>query len=258
MKSHYYVYRVGYSKPTIRHATIESATAESLRLSAQHPGEVFEILQCLGMSQTTTAATFWADGCGLEAEIPWITHNGGPMPCEAGQRVEVSYRECASNDVRLAANFRWNHLDLGGDIMRWRPAPPTKHEPTASQSLTVEPGENPWIDHDGGDMPCEEELKVEVTLQDWPRSTVDLSKYFRWRHNSSAGDILTWRPVKPNAADDWIIRTPTDPIPKTARMVRFADGGELKGLINDSNRWADVFWQHTTDSLRNHITHYKK
>ena len=133
MKSHFYVYRVGYSKPTVRHATLESATAESLRLSAQHPGEVFEILQCLGMSQTTTASTFWADGCGPTVnadhssppsqaeEIPWIDHDGGKMPCAAGHKIEVMFRDGSRFTLDEPETFRWNHEGIIDDIMKWRP-----------------------------------------------------------------------------------------------------------------------------------------
>ncbi len=62
MKTYYYVYRVGYGKPTIKHATLDEAHAESIRIAGQHPGEVFEILQCLGFARTIQAQAFWMDG----------------------------------------------------------------------------------------------------------------------------------------------------------------------------------------------------
>jgi len=62
MKPYYYVYRVGHNIPKVKHATIESAHAEAMRLAEQHPGEIFEILQCLGITRTTTPQTFWMDG----------------------------------------------------------------------------------------------------------------------------------------------------------------------------------------------------
>ena len=62
MTPYYYVYRVGYGKPTIKHATLESAATESERLAGQHPGETFEILKCLGITRTVTPQTFWMDG----------------------------------------------------------------------------------------------------------------------------------------------------------------------------------------------------
>ncbi|MFY8215264.1 MAG: hypothetical protein ACOVMP_01530 [Chthoniobacterales bacterium] len=62
MKPYYYVFRVGGSHPRIKHPTMESAHAESMRLAAQHPGDSFEILQCIGTTRTTTPQTFWVDG----------------------------------------------------------------------------------------------------------------------------------------------------------------------------------------------------
>jgi hypothetical protein len=62
MKPYYYVYRVGHKGPTIKHDTLTSATTEAERLSNQHPGETFEILQCLAITRTVMAKTFWLDG----------------------------------------------------------------------------------------------------------------------------------------------------------------------------------------------------
>ena len=62
MTPYYYVYRVGYGKPTIKHATLESAAKESERLAGQRPGDTFEILKCLGITRTVTPQTFWMDG----------------------------------------------------------------------------------------------------------------------------------------------------------------------------------------------------
>jgi len=66
MKLYYYVFRVGGSHPRIKHETLKSAIAESERLSAQHPGDSFEILLCLGVTRTTTPQTFWMDGVKVE------------------------------------------------------------------------------------------------------------------------------------------------------------------------------------------------
>ena len=66
MKPYYYIYRVGYGKPTIKHYSLKDAQIESLRLAAQHPGETFEILLCMGITQTTTPRTFWMDGVNAE------------------------------------------------------------------------------------------------------------------------------------------------------------------------------------------------
>ncbi len=62
MKPYYYVYRVGHTAPKIKHDTLTSAVTEAERLSNQHPGETFEILQCLAFTRTVVAKTFWLDG----------------------------------------------------------------------------------------------------------------------------------------------------------------------------------------------------
>jgi hypothetical protein len=62
MKPYYYVYRYSNSAPRVRHATLEAAHAEAMRLCEQHPSESFEILKCVGFARTTKAATFWMDG----------------------------------------------------------------------------------------------------------------------------------------------------------------------------------------------------
>ena len=61
MKPYYYIYRVGGSHPKTKHANLKLAHDESLRLSGQHPGETFEILQCVGITRTTEPSTFWLD-----------------------------------------------------------------------------------------------------------------------------------------------------------------------------------------------------
>ena len=62
MKPYYYVYRVNDRGPRIKHATIKEAHAEAMRLAGQHPGESFEILQCLATVRTTNPQAFWMDG----------------------------------------------------------------------------------------------------------------------------------------------------------------------------------------------------
>ena len=62
MKPYYYVFRVGGSHPRIKHPTLESAHTEAMRLAAQHPGDSFEILQCLATTRTINPQTFWMDG----------------------------------------------------------------------------------------------------------------------------------------------------------------------------------------------------
>jgi hypothetical protein len=69
MKPYHYVFRVGGSNPWIKHETLQAATAESERLAAQHPGDSFEILLCMGVTRTTTPQTFWMDGVTFEEII---------------------------------------------------------------------------------------------------------------------------------------------------------------------------------------------
>jgi hypothetical protein len=73
MDPYYYVFRVGHKFPTIKHHTLTSAAKEAERLSNQHPGETFEILQCQAVTRTVLAKTFWMDGiappCSIEESI---------------------------------------------------------------------------------------------------------------------------------------------------------------------------------------------
>lgn len=62
MKPYYYIYRVGNGKSTIKHYTLEEAARESERLAAQHPGDTFEILKCIGVTRTVNPQTSWMDG----------------------------------------------------------------------------------------------------------------------------------------------------------------------------------------------------
>ena len=63
MKPCYYVYRTDESRgPKIKHVTLKDAQTEAERLANQHPGSVFEILQCLAITRCTQANTFWMDG----------------------------------------------------------------------------------------------------------------------------------------------------------------------------------------------------
>ena len=64
MKPYYYVYRYNDRGPRVRHATLEAAQTEAMRLAEQHPTGYFEILKCVGFARTTKAATFWMDGEG--------------------------------------------------------------------------------------------------------------------------------------------------------------------------------------------------
>jgi hypothetical protein len=55
---YYYVYRVGDRRgPVVKHWNLDSAVAESQRLSRQHPGDLFELLKCVGQTRTTEPVT---------------------------------------------------------------------------------------------------------------------------------------------------------------------------------------------------------
>ena len=62
MRPYYYVFKPSGHPPSKRHESLESARVESLRLATQHPGQSFEILMCIGITQTTKASTFWMNG----------------------------------------------------------------------------------------------------------------------------------------------------------------------------------------------------
>ena len=66
MKHDYYICRVGVGKILKEYTTLKSAQAESMRLAGQNPGNAFEILICVGITQTTTPQTFWVDGVNPE------------------------------------------------------------------------------------------------------------------------------------------------------------------------------------------------
>jgi hypothetical protein len=61
METFFYVYRktnnnslapmVGVTIPSVKHATISEAITEAERLAAKHPGDSFEVLQCVAISQ---------------------------------------------------------------------------------------------------------------------------------------------------------------------------------------------------------------
>ena len=62
MKPYYYVFKSSGHPPSKRHESVYDAQKESLRLSALHPGQAFEILMCIGITQTVKPSTFWMDG----------------------------------------------------------------------------------------------------------------------------------------------------------------------------------------------------
>lgn len=98
MKPYYRILRLNHGRaPTVQHATLKEAETEALRLAGQHPGETFEILQCLGIARTTAPSIFWNDG--VEPPSPGKGQEGwdpSPAPTaepsyrmlEAGERIE--------------------------------------------------------------------------------------------------------------------------------------------------------------------------
>jgi hypothetical protein len=66
MKIYYYVYLHGNKAPRVRHATLEQAELEAMRLAQASPGSAFEILAAIGVVRCTTPLTFWMDGINPE------------------------------------------------------------------------------------------------------------------------------------------------------------------------------------------------
>lgn len=54
-------------------------------------------------------------------QILWIDHDGGAMPCEAGQEIEVMFRDGSIFDPVNPETLRWHHNGYFEDIMKWRP-----------------------------------------------------------------------------------------------------------------------------------------
>lgn len=133
MQPYYYVYKIGGEIPKVKHATQGEAQKEAERLAAQHPGRVFEILQCIGVSQTSKVSTFWADGFGPvnQDDEGWIEWGGGECPVPNGTLVDVQYRD-GSYKYKLHANVNdpkvwndagpafWLNEEMAGDIVAYR------------------------------------------------------------------------------------------------------------------------------------------
>lgn len=62
MKPYYYVIADGGGYPRTKFATLESAHEAAMTFAAKHPKTNFEILQCVGIAQTSGPQTFWMDG----------------------------------------------------------------------------------------------------------------------------------------------------------------------------------------------------
>ena len=62
MKPYYYVLGPQENKQNLRHESLGNAQKEAERLANKHTGIAFEILACVGLSQTSNVNTFWMDG----------------------------------------------------------------------------------------------------------------------------------------------------------------------------------------------------
>ena len=89
MKPYYRILRLNHGRaPTVQHATREAAETEALRLAGQHPGETFEILQCLGIARTTEPSIFWNDG--VDPPAPGKGQEGwDPRPVPSYRMLEL-------------------------------------------------------------------------------------------------------------------------------------------------------------------------
>ena len=96
MKPYYYIFRVGGGHPRIKHPTLESAHAEAMRLAAKHPGDSFEILQCLATTRTINPQTLWMDGVIPPHACAITCHVCGKSLGENVERVHPYQRERTS------------------------------------------------------------------------------------------------------------------------------------------------------------------
>jgi len=71
MKPYYYVHNQQGGAPRVRYDTAQKAINEAERLSAKQPGQAFEVLKCVAISQTHKASTFWMDGEEPAKEPEW-------------------------------------------------------------------------------------------------------------------------------------------------------------------------------------------
>lgn len=62
MKPYYYVYDTKHKEIVGRHYDLRDAKMNAEDLAGICPGDSFEILQCLGISQVSKERTFWVDG----------------------------------------------------------------------------------------------------------------------------------------------------------------------------------------------------
>ena len=122
MKPYYRILRLNHGRaPTVQHATLKEAETEALRLADQHPGETFEILECLGIARTTAPSIFWNDG--VEPPSPGKGQEGwDPSPAPTA---EPSYRMLEAGE-RIEEGDEFRHLACGSssrprELAPWEP-----------------------------------------------------------------------------------------------------------------------------------------
>lgn len=157
MKPYYCIRHVGPPNST-PHATAALAAAEAERLAAQHPGDTFEVLQCLAITRTSAPSTFWFDDCGPEPAAPeWAfdwskvpegrVHGGDAnkqwhhywsAPWQQGSQWIVG---CDTDDTRFV---RFDHPPFPGDwkdSLQIRPAKATPPPPEPGYIEITDPEE---------------------------------------------------------------------------------------------------------------------
>jgi hypothetical protein len=105
MNPYYYVYNQQGGAPRVRHDTAQKAMNEAERLAAKQPGQAFEVLKCVAISQTQKASTFWMDGEEPAKEPEWRLLYQGEI-IEDGDEIESngSWRPVSWLVIGLSSN----------------------------------------------------------------------------------------------------------------------------------------------------------
>ncbi len=70
-----------------------------------------------------------------ELNNPWIAWTGGECPVTLGQAIEVLHRDGVVYTPKEAANMRWYHINLAGDIVAYRLA---STEPVEASTSSIQ------------------------------------------------------------------------------------------------------------------------